>query len=63
LPRQVLGALGCAGDHVEIARILGVAFAAQQALDAAGDDGEQIVEIVRHAAGQLPDRLHALRLA
>ena len=29
----------------------------------AGDDGQQVVEVVRDAARQLPDRLHALRLA
>ena len=29
----------------------------------AGDDGQQVVEVVRDAAGQLADRLHALRLA
>jgi len=63
LARQVLAALRSARDHVEIAHVVGVALAAQQALDAAGDDREQIVEIVRHAAGQLPDRLHALPLA
>src|SRR5215475_13335094 len=26
------------------------------------DDGEQVIEIVRHAARQLPNRLHLLRL-
>ena len=32
-------------------------------IDIAGDDGQQIVEIVGDAAGQLADRLHLLRLA
>ena len=32
-------------------------------LRVAGDDGQEVVEIVRHAAGQAPHRLHLLRLA
>ena len=32
-------------------------------IDVAEDDGEQVVEVVRDAAGQLADRLHLLRLA
>ena len=45
--RSVAGlALEPAADHVEIAE----------------DDGEQIVEVVRHAAGELADGLHLLRL-
>ena len=31
-------------------------------LQIADDDGQQVVEIVRHAAGQLADALHLLRL-
>src|SRR3954451_23408487 len=31
--------------------------------DAAGDDGEDVVEVVGDAAGELTDRLHLLRLA
>jgi hypothetical protein len=31
-------------------------------LQIAADDGEQIVEIMRYAAGQLSDRFHLLRL-
>ena len=38
-------------------------FAAAQEVGRGPDDGEQIVEIVGHAAGQLPDRFHLLRLA
>ena len=41
-----------------IARLM----AHQQEFGIADDDGEQIVEVVRHAAGQLADRLHLLRL-
>ena len=33
-----------------------------QHLEAAGDHHQQIVEVVRHAAGELPDRLDLLRL-
>ena len=31
--------------------------------DGAGDDGQDVVEVVRDAAGELADRLHLLRLA
>ena len=34
-----------------------------QDLDRAGDDGQDVVEVVGDAAGQLADRLHLLRLA
>ena len=43
---------------VWIARLQGT----QDELAVAGDDGQQIIEIVRHAAGQHPDSLHFLRL-
>ena len=33
-----------------------------QRLEVADDDGQQVVEVVRDAAGQLADRLHLLRL-
>ena len=33
-----------------------------QMLDIAADHGQEIVEVVRYAAGQLPDRFHLLRL-
>ena len=42
-------------------RLLQVA-ARQQQIAVAGDHGQQIVEIVRHAAGQPAHRLHLLRL-
>ena len=35
----------------------------RQQLEVADDDGQQVVEIVRDAAGELADRLHLLRLA
>ena len=34
-----------------------------QQVEIADDDGEQVVEVVRQAAGELPDRLHLLALA
>ena len=37
--------------------------AAQGKVDAADDDGEHVVEVVRDAAGQLADRFHLLDLA
>ena len=35
----------------------------EQELRLGRDDREQVVEIVRHAAGEAADRLHLLRLA
>ena len=35
----------------------------EQELDVAADGGEQVVEVVRDAAGELADGLHLLRLA
>ena len=43
--------------------LLGIGELHLQQLVVAGDDGEQVVEVVGDAAGELPDRLHALRLA
>ena len=37
--------------------------AVQDELAVAGDDGQQVIEIVRHAAGQHPHGFHLLRLA
>ena len=37
--------------------------AAQRKVDAADDDGEHVVEVVRDAAGELADRFHLLDLA
>ncbi len=38
-------------------------IAAAQEIGRGADDGQKIVEIMRHAAGELPDRFHLLRLA
>ena len=39
-----------------------VALAVDQELAVAGDRGEEVVEVVRDAAGEPADRLHLLRL-
>ena len=41
----------------------GAVQSAKRKIDAADDDREHVVEVVRDAAGQLPDRLHLLDLA
>ena len=46
-----IGELRVAGDAV------------RQQLDHAEDDGQDVVEVVSDAAGELADRLHLLRLA
>ena len=35
---------------------------ASQQFETAGNDGEQVVEVVGYTAGELPDRFHALGL-
>ena len=65
---QVLGQLRAAlrrlvdhpGDRQQL-RVMGDGLG--QDADGSGDDGEDIVEVVRHAAGQLADGFHLLRLA
>jgi hypothetical protein len=53
--------LGRVGD---LAQLLAVpAVVGEQQRRVAGDDGEQVVEVVRDPAGEAPDRLHLLRLA
>ena len=66
--QQLTGQLGSAlhglGNRVDVApAALFRQFAAAQEVGRGADDGQEIVEIVRHAAGQLPDRFHLLRLA
>ena len=60
--RRTLSAIDSALDEP-----LDVGLAARQLafyeVKTAHDDGEHIVEIVRDAAGELPDRLHLLDLA
>ena len=59
---QLRGALG-AGQRI-VERAFGARFddAALGDAEIADDDGEQIVEVVRDAAGQLADGFHLLRL-
>ena len=50
-------------DLADVAREVGVVVRLREdQLAVADDDGEQIVEVVRHPAGEPPDGLHALRL-
>ena len=63
LPRQQAGAMRGALDLVEIlgAEIGGVERRRHQ-LGVAGDDGQQVVEVVRDAAGEPADGFHLHRL-
>ena len=56
---------GILGGGDVAAQLLGAGFrqAGLQALQAAHDAGEQIVEVMRDAAGELADRFHFLCLA
>src|SRR4029078_1207874 len=47
----------------KIGQIRLVRKALGQEIEAAYDDGEQVVEVMRHAAGELTNCLHLLRLA
>src|SRR6185437_639081 len=61
---QLGGALARARDVAQqLTLIGGQAVVLQQFLDVGQDHHQDVVEIVRHAAGQLADRLHLLRLA
>jgi hypothetical protein len=62
LPGQALAAAGGVGDHIEQPRMLRLAEIAPQALHAAADDHQEIVEVMRNPAGQLPDGPEMLRL-
>ena len=64
LPGQLGGAFHGFGDRVDVAAAaLLRQFAAAQEIGGGADDGQEIVEIVRDAAGELADRFHLLRLA
>jgi hypothetical protein len=58
------GAIRRIRDRVEVARplVLGQRWPSQQ-LCRRSDDSKQIIEVVRYAAGELPDRLQLLHLA
>ena len=62
LAREAGRLLGRVGDLAELlaARRVGLG---EQDLRVARDHGQQVVEVVRDAAGEPPDRLHLLRLA
>ena len=62
LPRERFAARGGGEDRFERADILLVSRPAQQRLRLAAHDHQQVVEVVRDAAGQLAERLHFLRL-
>ena len=60
-PRRALGALERHGDAAIDSRF--VAPAPPDDVETADDEGEEIVEVVRDAPGELADRLHLLGLA
>src|SRR5262249_19561957 len=60
--RETLAAVGRVLDHVEKTGMLFRDQIAPQPLHAAAHDHQEIVEVVRDAAGQLPDRLQPLGL-
>lgn len=60
---QLGGTVGGIGDRVDLALApLGREIGMAQQVDRTANDREEIVEVVRHPAGQLPDRLQLLRL-
>jgi hypothetical protein len=63
LAGQPRGALGRGARVVEVAPRLLRRRIVPQPLEIAGDHLEHVVEVVGEAGGQLPDRLHLLRLA
>ena len=64
LARERGGAVGGAADLLEVAaqQRVAVAGAGEREVGVAADRGEQVVEVVRDAAGELADGLHLLRL-
>ena len=62
LPRQVGAALRRAAHTVEHSPdLVGIVDMAERELACAEDCGQEVVEVVREAAGQLAERLHLLR--
>ncbi len=57
------GALGGLGDLLRGTRRRFIKFGRAEERCVAVDDGENVVEVVRDAAGELADGLHFLRLA
>ncbi len=59
LPREAGGAVRVGLDLLDVVVVAVARHVAQQHEIAIADDrGQHVVEVVRHAAGQLPDRLH-----
>ena len=59
-PRAAHGIVGRAFQALDVGR--GLAQMALQGVEIADDDGQQVVEVVRDAAGELADALHLLGL-
>ena len=55
--RRVASSMAC-----RLSSVVGAQLALREEGRFSGDDGEQVVEVVRHAAGQQPHRFHLLRL-
>ena len=62
LPGQLFAAIGGGADRLDRLHVLRLAQPALQDLRVAGNDHQQIVEVVGDAAGELAERLHLLRL-
>ena len=62
LPGQPFAAIGGGADRLDRLHVLRLAQPALQDLRVAGNDHQQIVEIVGDAAGELAERFHLLRL-
>src|SRR5205814_10306410 len=63
--KQLVGERGAplagVANFLQVARVAIAATTLQQQIGAAADDGQQVVEVVRDARGELTDRLHLLR--
>ena len=62
LARQALAAIGGRVHRLDRLQMLGIGEPAAQKLRMAADDHQEVVEVVRDAAGELAERLHLLRL-
>ncbi len=63
MPRQVGAPRRGGADHVgDLGEVRPILDRVGEDFDGAGDHGQNVVEVVRHAAGELADRFHLLRL-